>query len=159
MRTDNKFCKTLGLLDLKTTGLSKSTLQHPKGDPEAQRQSARMFQNSLFSLLPRGPMGCPLAVRVWDKAQAPIARSLVAWWQGRRQHLSPHSTQLAMYNHRLLQLGGLRPSLLVLRMLMAVMSVATLPCPVPVAVLLDNGQMLMGRGTSSCVGSCSICPF
>lgn len=76
-----------------------TTLQHPKGDPEAQRQSARMFQNSLFPLLPGGSVGCPLAVLVWGETQAPVVRSLAAWWKGWRRSVTPHSPQLVTYNH------------------------------------------------------------
>lgn len=67
--------------------------------------------------------------------------------------LNPPSTQLVTtITVETSPAGKLWPSLLVLRMLTAVLSVATFPCPVPVAVLLD-GKKLMRRGTFSCAVS------
>lgn len=136
-----------------------TTLQHPKGDPEAQRQSARMFQNSLFPLLPGGSVGCPLAVLVWGETQAPVVRSLAAWWKGWRRSVTPHSPQLVTYNHSvdLSSCGSLALAAGVEDADgCAVCGGPPTPCPVPVAVLLDDGKRLMRRGTFSCVGSCSL---
>lgn len=135
----------------KDNSSEQSALQHPKEEPEAQRQTARMFQNDLFSLLPRGPTRCPLAVGfgLRSKTQQMRAVGLVG---RRRLQLKPTGTAChSQSQFRLLQLGS--PVLAAsFKDADTVLPVAALPCPVPRSCFI-RWKQAMKRRTLSCVSS------
>lgn len=74
-------------------------------------------------------MGCPLAVLVWGETQAPVVRSLAAWWKGWRRSVTPHtapslSLTITVWTS---PAADLWPSLLVWKMPTAVLSAGAPP--------------------------------